>query len=136
MTRILVSAALANHPNNGGMVWEKMSWAVGLRRLGFDVWFVEEISESGCVGGDGRPATLGASENLRWFTRVTEAFGFRHQAFLVSDGDTSGAERDRLAEIAQSAELLVNISGHLRLPEVLDAVGCRVYVDMDPGITQ
>ena len=43
---------------------------------------------------------------------------------------------DRLLAAAESAELLVNISGHLTLPRLLGAFRRRVMVDIDPGFTQ
>ena len=43
--KAIVSGPLAAKPGNAGGAWERFSWAVGLRRLGFDVLFIEE-----CVG--------------------------------------------------------------------------------------
>jgi hypothetical protein len=39
-------------------------------------------------------------------------------------------------QIARSAQLLVNISGHLTLEPILDAVRRKAYFDEDPGFTQ
>jgi hypothetical protein len=41
-----------------------------------------------------------------------------------------------LGELARDADLLVNVSGHLRLPGVVPRFRRRAYVDLDPGFTQ
>jgi len=46
---IVVSGALANKYRNGGGAWERLSWVTGLRRLGFDVYFIEQIAAESCV---------------------------------------------------------------------------------------
>ena len=49
MTLILVSGALANKPLNGGEAWVRLNWVLGLRKLGFQVYFVEQIGRETCV---------------------------------------------------------------------------------------
>jgi len=121
MTVIAVAGALASKPHNGGEAWVRLSWVLGLRRLGAEVWFVEEIE----------PATRTA-EATEWFTGVLERFGLRDRATLVdSDGVSEEAEQ-ALAE----ADLLLNISGNLRNLALLRLPRRRAYVDLDPGYTQ
>src|SRR5207248_11727250 len=43
MTLAVVAGALGNKPWNGGNAWTRLSWLLGLRRLGFDVRFAERI---------------------------------------------------------------------------------------------
>ena len=56
MDTLVVSGAIANKHLNGGEAWVRLSWILGLRRLGFDVWFVEQIDEATCVDAAGAPA--------------------------------------------------------------------------------
>jgi hypothetical protein len=44
MKTALVSGAIANKPLNGGEPWIRLSWILGLKRLGFDVYFVEQCA--------------------------------------------------------------------------------------------
>ncbi len=46
MTLALVSGAVANKAGNGGATWTRLSWALGLRGVGFDVHFVEQLAPS------------------------------------------------------------------------------------------
>jgi len=135
MRRALVAGALANKPCNGGEAWVRLSWILGLRRLGFDVHFVEEIAAGVCVDSAGRSAEVDASVNLAYFRDVTDDFGV--DATLLCDGmPVTGLDRCALLEVARSADLLLNISGHLVDPRLLAAPRRRVFLDIDPGFTQ
>lgn len=138
MKTIVVSGALANKPGNGGGAWERLSWVVGLRRLGFDVWFVEQIAPETCVDRLGRPCGLMDSINWQWFQSVTQWFGLAERSVLV-DGtgrECAGTSLALAVEIIKRSELLVNLSGHLTLPPLLERIGRKAYVDVDPGFTQ
>ena len=43
---VVVCGALANRPANGGGAWTRVSWAIGLMRLGCDVYFVEQMARN------------------------------------------------------------------------------------------
>src|SRR5919201_3714622 len=138
MTVVIVGGALANKPGNGGEAWVRLSWVLGFRRLGFEVWFVEQIAPEVCVDLDGKPARFEDSANRAYFERITEEFGLGDSATLIY-GDleaTAGAPYEILLDQAAEAELLVNISGHITRDELLRAPHTRVYVDLDPGFTQ
>ncbi len=79
MPTAIVSGALANKPFNGGEAWVRLSWVLGLRRLGFDVYFVEEIDGGSCVDDSGSPADFADSANRAYFETVVKDFGFEGQ---------------------------------------------------------
>lgn len=126
MTSVLVTGALANKPGNGGEAWVRLSWVLGLQRLGCRVWFVEQICREACTP----PA-------LAWFNGVTKRFGLSGRAALVDPAGTviAGPPADEVEAAARSADLLLNISGNLTAP-LLDLPRRRAYVDLDPGYTQ
>jgi hypothetical protein len=134
----LVAGALANKPWNGGEAWVRMSWALGLKRLGFDVWFVEELDPASARDAIGRPVAIEESENGRWFDAVTKSFGLDGRSALVATDGRSviGPAFADLEEIAAEATALVNISGNLTLESLLRTSRRRAYVDLDPGYTQ
>ncbi len=138
MTRIAVAGALANKPGNGGEAWVRLSWVLGLRRLGFDVCFIEQISPGSCVGADGEPARVEDSANLAYFRRVVDRFGLGASSCLVRDDGSrvTGMTEAELREYADTAVVLINLSGHLTHPPLLDRFPTKVYVDLDPGFTQ
>jgi len=133
---VVVAGAMANKPANGGEAWVRLSWVRGLQRLGCDVWFVEEIQERHCTDDLGGPSPFASSVNLRWFREMTAEFGLTDRAWLCCDtGAVEGPATPLLEEVASGA-LLVNISGHLRDPDLKALFAKRAYVDIDPGFTQ
>jgi hypothetical protein len=119
----IVSGVLAGKPGNGGNAWARLSVVVGLRRLGFEVFFIEQITHAG-------------QENLEYFEDVMLQFGLTGSAALVADGECHGIETQELEAIAADATLLVNFGGHLTIPALVQPARCKVYLDDDPGFTQ
>jgi hypothetical protein len=138
MTTVVVSGAIANKPLNGGEAWVRLSWALGLQRLGFRVYFVEQIGRDTCLDAAGNVAPFERCENLAYFRRVTERFGLGGSAALIyEDGEqVYGLSYADLLGIAETADLLVNISGHLTLEPLMRRLRRKAYVDIDPGFTQ
>jgi hypothetical protein len=121
MAVVIVAGALANKPGNGGEAWVRLSWVRGLQRLGCEVYFVEQIT---------RPQPL----HRDYFRSVIDRFDLTDQAALVTaNGEPCvGLSPDRLP----NADLLVNVSGHLTLPALLNRCRQKAYVDIDPAYTQ
>src|ERR671925_659248 len=84
MSTIVVSGPIANRPRNGGLAWVVLSYALGLRRFGFDVHIIEEIDSRTCTDSGETPSTLEDSINLRFFTSVLKLFEL--SGTLVVDG--------------------------------------------------
>jgi hypothetical protein len=98
---------------------------LGLRALGHDVTFVEPVADAspGC---------------LRYFAAVTRRFALDGRAALVdpASGVTVGLSRRALRAAADSADLLLNLSGALADEDLLGRIGVRAFVDLDPAFTQ
>jgi hypothetical protein len=136
MAVVLVSGALANKPHNGGATWTRLSWALGLKALGFEVAFVEQIRADCCVDASGRPCAFEESANRKYFREVTEQFGLSDLAVLTcDDGTAHGLTPSELDDLVRSAIALVNITGHLMHPRI-GVIPHRIYIDLDPGYTQ
>lgn len=125
MAVAIVAGALANKPHNGGEAWVRLSWVLGLRRLGWDAWLVERLPSA-------NPAAVA------YFESVVEGFGLGENAALLSAGGEGlyGPDEAALVDLAAGAEVLFDISGHLGIGPICDAAGVRAYVDLDPGFTQ
>jgi hypothetical protein len=133
---VVVAGALANKARNGGEAWVRLSWILGLRELGLDVRFVEQLSPDSCVDEQGQVVAPAASVNLAWFRSVTEQFGLSEVAtLLVGDDAAVGPPLEDLLTVAPDGAL-VNISGHLDHTRLFAAFRSRIYVDIDPGFTQ
>jgi hypothetical protein len=134
----IVGGAVANKPLNGGESWVRLSWILGLRRLGFDVYLVEVLDAASCVDGAGRSAPFAGSANQGQLDRLVGEFGLQGTVALLDDrGERlSGLETDELDGLAAEAEVLFDLSGHLGALAVAARARRRVYVDLDPGFTQ
>lgn len=125
-------------PHSPGSVWNRVHYAAGLRSLGHDVHLVEEVRRDWCVDDRFHPASYEDSTNRRLFRDVLGPFGLLDGACqLFEDGEGwTGLSPRELEAVARDADLLINISGHVRTPRVLDHVDVRAYVDDDPVYTQ
>jgi hypothetical protein len=120
----IVGGTLAAKAGNGGNAWTRLSWVLGLRRLGYDTYLVEEVDA----------ADAGARA---YFTEVAAAFRLgERSSLLVGDDDQVGLSRGDVRDVASGADLLVNIDGNVVDPAIKERVARRVYVDDDPGFTQ
>lgn len=138
MKIVVISGALANKYLNGGNAWTRLSWVLGFKQLGFNVYFVEQIGRQTCVDAAGNVTAFENSINVRYFKEVTKQFGLSSSAALVCDkGDEIyGLTYNELHDLAQAADLLINIGGHLTLNSVKPRFRRKVYLDDDPGFTQ
>jgi hypothetical protein len=136
--RVVVAGALANKPFNGGEAWVRLNWLLGLRRLGLEVHFVEQLDAASCVDVGGSPVAPERSRQVAYARSVLDRFALAdHATLLIDDGPrTVGRSEAELLELIDSADALVNISGHLRAPALLARARRRVLVDVDPGYTQ
>jgi hypothetical protein len=129
MPRVVVCGALANKVGNGGATWTRLSWLFGFRQLGCEVYFIEQLADG---SGIDRPAAVA------YFHRTIERFGLGGAAALIDANGTwsEGANFNELLSVAQNADLLVNITGHLTYARLFERFRRKVYVDLDPGFTQ
>ncbi|HVD41649.1 MAG TPA: hypothetical protein VNC16_11700 [Solirubrobacterales bacterium] len=125
MALALIAGALANKPGSGGEAWVRLSWVLGLQRLGWQVHLVERLS------GEDTAARC-------YFEEVVGRSGLEGRASLLDAEGRAlyGQDERELLAVAAEADLLFNVSGHLGAGSLLDAPRRRVYVDLDPGFTQ
>lgn len=133
--RILISGMIAADPFQGGATWAVLQYVLGLRELGHDVFLVEPIAPAALEPAD---APLVASVNARYFQAVVHRFGLQERAALLRQDtrETVGVPYTVLRQAAADGDLLINISGMLREPELRDATSRRVYLDLDPAFNQ
>ena len=138
MSSIILSSVIANKPFNGGNAWVVLSWLLGLRRMGFDVYFVEQIRSEDCVDEQGHQSAFETSANLSYFRRIMEEYGFAHCSTLICDegAKVAGVGLEELEQLAAEASLLVNITGHLTHTRLMRRIRRKLYLDLDPGFTQ
>jgi hypothetical protein len=135
----MVSGAIASYPVSGaGNSWAFLQYILGLRKLGFEVYYIEHLTAGQCVDDELKRADFISSANVRYFRQLMQQFDLTDWSGLLdSNGSGSvGLSRAEIEKLAPDVDLLINISGHFKLNSILSAVRHRMYIDLDPGYTQ
>src|SRR3954468_12385795 len=110
---IAVAGSLAQIPRQGGLAWLHLQFLLGLRRLGWDVLFLDRLSPEMCVDETGRAALFEEALNVRYFLRVMQDFGLG-EAFSLNFNcgeRVIGLSRKELMERVAGAAVLLNVMG-------------------------
>ena len=136
--RIVVGAAFSTPPFTPGTAWDRLHYLLGFYRLGHEVHFVEEVDADACVDGRGRRCSYAESVSREVFRSMVERCAALRSACQLYDGgrEWTGLDPAQLRRTIGGADLLLNISGHVKAEPVLDAVRRRAYLDQDPVYTQ
>jgi GT2 family glycosyltransferase len=117
-----------------GVIWQTLHYLLGLRRLGFDAYYVEAHARAPSMmmrddRGDG--AALAASFIDRMLRRFDLGDRWAYEA-LHSDGRCYGLGDAQLRELYKSAELIINLHGGTVPRQEHSQRGRLVYVETDP----
>lgn len=134
MSIAVVSGMIATFPV-GGVAWDYGQYALGLERLGFDVYYLED------VGAPGYDVDRGEYTN-----DLTNGVKFLEQALGALspsladrchvrdlDDHTYGIEGADFVEIMAAADVFLNVSGGTQLRDEYVAAKRKVLIDTDPG---
>jgi hypothetical protein len=137
MIVVLSVYKVANFPDGGGHFWVYMQYAQGLRRLGCDVYWLEQF----------RPPPDAAQETrlLSQFFDRMKRFGLEGKTFLYAAqrGSATGPPSFRFVggawpdveRVLKRADLLLNF--HYAIdPRLLASARRTALVDIDPGLLQ
>jgi len=124
---VVVAGSLVQGAQRGGHCWFFGQWLIGLRRLGWDVFFIDYEDST---------SPLSAHERRR-LVDVLSAFDMQDSyALLAPDGATAGLSRADALEVVRRSRALVNVMGYVRDQAVLEAAPLRIFLDIDPGYGQ
>jgi hypothetical protein len=137
MTTVVVAPCnVVTFPEGGGHFWVYMQYAQGLRRLGCDVYWLEDFRASGDEARD--------AEVLTAFRRRMERFGldgqlilYKSQSKVPAGGPCEylGMTAGEAEAVFRRADLLLNF--HYRTdPTLLSRFRRTALVDVDPGLLQ
>jgi len=137
--RILVLGYLVRGPM-GGMAWHHLQYLMGLRRLGYEAWFLEDSGDTEyCCYDPARNVTdHDPSYGLKFAADCFESTGVS-EYWAYHDAHTRiwhGPAADRIKAIIRGADLLINLSCSHPARPWFDEVAVRILVDTDPLFTQ
>ena len=137
MIAVISVYKVANFPDGGGHFWVYMQYVQGLRRLGCDVYWLEQFRPPDDPAAETRLLST-FFERLRQFGLEGKALlyardrgrGAGPDAFRFVGGDWSDAER-----VLRQVDLLLNF--HYAIdPRLLACARRTALVDIDPGLLQ
>jgi hypothetical protein len=117
----------------GGVTWQAMHHIMGLRRLGFDVWYVED-SHSPLYDPRTHWRTMEFEENVRFLERWMARLGLDDRwIFRAPGGDRLiGADKATLQALYARADVVLNLCGSHEVRLDHEGIETLVYVQTDP----
>lgn len=130
----IVTGMIATYPV-GGVVWDYGQYALGLERLGWEVYYLEDTgwqTYDPAKGEYGEDCSYGVQFLNDSLAGMSNTLGTRWH-FRAMDGTTCGVPPAEFREIVKRADLLVNVSGGALLRDEYMACRSKVLIDTDPG---
>jgi hypothetical protein len=132
--RMVVAGGVGAMPF-AGVTWQVLHYLEGFRRLGHDVFYLEDtqrwpydpVNETVC--DDPAPA-------IAYIESLMKAHDFKWAYRDVASEELYGVSERALAELLSSADLLINVSGVMVLRDDHMRVPVRVYLETDPVLPQ
>jgi hypothetical protein len=131
----IVSGYFVGNPL-GGHVLSILHWLVGLKRLGYDVVFVEHNDWAiGCYNPHSNEWSHDPSYGIGELTRIFDEVGLGRWCFVDAYGKYHGLPRQDLERVCRDADVLISLWSVTWLEE-FSTCRYRVFIDTDPGFTQ
>ena len=121
-----------------GIVAQFLHYLVGLRRLGWDVWYVED-SLSWPYDPTARTSATDPKASVERVARVLERYGFGDRwAYRAAIPEVTcfGVTESALAELYRTTDLALNVTGAQEIRDEHTSVHGLVYVQSDPFALQ
>ncbi|MGH6968071.1 MAG: glycosyltransferase [Stellaceae bacterium] len=120
-----------------GIAWQVLHYLAGLRRLGYDVWYVEDHGANPYDPRANSVATDNAP-NIDYLAQLMVRFGFegRWAYWDAIRDEYHGLTRDAVQALFRDSDALLNLCGATRLREHHLACPRRLMIDTDPVYEQ
>lgn len=132
--KAIVTGMIATYPV-GGVAWDYGQYALGLERLGYEVYYLEDTgwqTYDPTQGEYGENPGYGVKFLHEALGRLSPTLAKRWH-FRAMDGTTFGVEAGQFRQVAADAELLLNVSGGTVLRDEYMNNRCKILIDSDPG---
>lgn len=131
--KVVVLHLAANFPF-AGVIWQLLNHLVGLRRLGLDVYYLEDHG-AWVYDPNANTLTSDPTDNLKLLDRALERFGFadRWSFFDAARNEYLGMSRERCHGLLAEADAVINLCAATLPREEHLRSRCLVYLETDPG---
>jgi hypothetical protein len=135
--RLIVFGIVGGMPL-AGVAWQVAHYLEGFRRLGFDVYYLEDTG-TWPYDPDASSVTNDCRYAVRYLGEVMARYGFADRwAYRAAppDGRTFGLSAARVRRLLDEADALINVTGSTRLRAEHRRVPVRIYLETDPVLPQ
>jgi hypothetical protein len=135
---IIIVAGTIGRSVTGGQAWANLHYLLGLRALGHDVYYLEDVGQwSETYDWQNQCNTASLDYPANYIDRALAAHGFGDKWIYRTSDDSRGMNLAQFYELCGNADLML-IRG---VPIVVwrseyDSPGQRAFIDVDPGFTQ
>ena len=135
--RIVVTGLLAQYPM-GGMTWHYLQYVLGLKRLGHDVYYLEDTQDAVYSPAADASTVDDCTANVEYVSRVMARFDLadRWAYRFGPTGRWYGLAESARTEMINSADMLLNVSGSLPRAEEYRRIPRLAFIDTDPVFNQ
>jgi len=120
-----------------GIAWQAMHYILGLERLGYEAWYVED---HGANPYDPRAnsVVMESGYNVGFLRRVMESYGLGDRwAYWDAINDVyHGLSREAVRQLYRDSDAVINLCGAVRLRDEHMACPRRILIDTDPVYEQ
>jgi hypothetical protein len=131
--RVIVVGCMFWYPL-AGVTYQFLHYLIGLKRLGYDVWYIEDSSRW-VYDPVTNEFSDDASRNVASVRQILEAHGFSERWAFHGNypgGRSYGLSRERVAGLYAEADALLNVTGAQEMRDEHLRCRRRIYVESDP----
>jgi len=134
--RVILAGIIGRYPW-GGVTWCSLMYLLGLRRLGHDVYYLEDTCECN-FDPEANAIATNPRYALRHIHESLTPFGFGDRwCYVDYKGNHHGIDSARWEEICRSADVFLVLSGGCWIwRDHYLAIPVKAFIDSDPGFTQ
>ncbi len=132
--KVVVTGMIATYPV-GGVAWDYGQYLLGLERMGWDVYYLEDTggpTYDPVRGEYGPDPTVGIAFLQTVLSQLSPKLGKRWHFRSMND-DTHGIDAADFERIVADADLFLNVSGGTLLRDAYMNCRNKVLIDSDPG---
>ncbi|MCA1667961.1 MAG: hypothetical protein LC793_11340, partial [Thermomicrobia bacterium] len=133
---IIIVLGMMGQAPFAGVAWQVLQYVEGFRRLGHDVYYVEDTGgwpydpDQNMVTDDCRYTVAYIARTMAWCGLSD------HWAYRAPGGALSGLSDAQLAGLLARADALINLTGSTVLRDEHQRVPVRIYLETDPVLPQ
>jgi hypothetical protein len=124
----------------GGMVWQALHYVAGLRRLGFDVWYVEDADNELLDPKTFTWQTVNYSSNLRCLSEFMNSLSLGERWVFRPPGARNtclgGLDCNGLSKLYREADAVINVCGYHQILPRHGKINHLLYLQTDPMADQ